>query len=115
MRMEFLDGAAAIRALEPDISGDYQLGLFIPEQGSSVNPLRQAQVVARGVERLGGTIRQEAVRALATEAGRVTGVDDRRRPAARPIRWCWRPARGRRGCWRRSASGCRWRPSAATT
>ncbi|MBV1798110.1 FAD-binding oxidoreductase [Siccirubricoccus sp. G192] len=74
MRLEFLEGAEAIRALEPDMQGDYQLGLFVPEQGSCVNPLRLAQVVARGVERLGGTIRQEAVRALTTEAGRVTGV-----------------------------------------
>lgn len=74
MRVEFLDGLAAIRALEPDVGDAYQLGLFIPEQGSSVNPLRQAQVVARGVERLGGTIRQEAVQAITTEAGRVTGV-----------------------------------------
>ncbi|MDO9706926.1 NAD(P)/FAD-dependent oxidoreductase [Paracraurococcus lichenis] len=74
MRIEFLEGREAIRALEPDIGGDYALGLFIPEQGSSVNPLRQAQVVARGVERLGGTIRRAAVRALATEGGRVTGA-----------------------------------------
>lgn len=74
MRVEFLDGLPAIQALEPDIRGDYQLGLFIPDQGSSVNPLRQAQVVARGVARLGGTIRQAAVTALATEGGRVTGA-----------------------------------------
>jgi D-amino-acid dehydrogenase len=74
MRIEFLEGREAIRALEPDIQGDYGLGLFIPDQGSSVNPLRQAQVVGRGVERLGGTIRQEAVRALVTEGGRVTGA-----------------------------------------
>jgi glycine/D-amino acid oxidase-like deaminating enzyme len=74
MRIEYLEGREAIRALEPDMQGDYQLGLFIPDQGSSVNPLRQAQVVARGVERQGGTIRREKVTALTTEAGRVTGV-----------------------------------------
>jgi len=74
MRLEFLEGAEAIRALEPDMRGDYQLGLFIPDQGSCVNPLRLAQVVARGVERLGGTIRREAVQAITTEGGRVTGV-----------------------------------------
>jgi D-amino-acid dehydrogenase len=74
MRIEFLDGRDAIRAVEPDMQGDYALGLLIPDQGSSVNPQRQAQVVARGVERLGGTIRREAVRALQTEGGRVTGV-----------------------------------------
>lgn len=74
MRLEFLEGAAAIQALEPDMRGDYQLGVFIPDQGSCVNPLRLAQVVARGVERLGGTIRREAVQAIITEGGRVTGV-----------------------------------------
>jgi D-amino-acid dehydrogenase len=74
MRIEYLDGAEAIRSLEPDMQGDYRFGLFIPEQGSSVNPLRQAQVVARGVERLGGTIRRETVTALTTAGGRVTGV-----------------------------------------
>jgi D-amino-acid dehydrogenase len=74
MRLEFLEGAEAIRALEPDVRGEYGLGVFIPEQGSCVNPLRLAQVVARGVERLGGTIRQEAVQAITTEGGRVTGV-----------------------------------------
>lgn len=74
MRIEFLDGKDAIRALEPDMLGDYALGLFIPDQGSSVNPRHQAEVVARGVARLGGAIRQEAVRALVTEGGRVTGA-----------------------------------------
>lgn len=74
MRIEELDGADAIRALEPDMRGDYALGLFIPEQGSCVNPLRHAQVVARGVQRLGGTIRQEGVEALLTTGGRIGGV-----------------------------------------
>ncbi|MDN3565311.1 NAD(P)/FAD-dependent oxidoreductase [Paeniroseomonas aquatica] len=74
MRVEFLDGLGAIQELEPDVRGDYQLGLFIPEQGSSINPQRQAEVVARGVERLGGRIRREAVQAITTEGGRVTGV-----------------------------------------
>lgn len=74
MRIEFLDGIGAIRELEPDVRGDYRLGLFIPEQGSCLNPLRHVQVVARGVERMGGRIRRAAVKAITTEAGRVTGV-----------------------------------------
>lgn len=74
LRIEMLEGAEAIRALEPDVRGDYRLGLFAPDQGSSVNPLRQAQIVASGVERMGGTIRQEAVQAITTADGRVTGV-----------------------------------------
>ncbi len=82
MRVELLDGIDAIRTLEPEVRGDYRLGVFIPEQGSSVNPLRHARVVARGVERLGGTIRREAVTAIATEGGRVTGVATGAGPAA---------------------------------
>jgi D-amino-acid dehydrogenase len=74
MRLEFLDGAGAIRELEPDMRGDYALGVFIPGQGSCVNPLRHAQVVARGIARLGGAVREAAVTALATEGGRVVGV-----------------------------------------
>ena len=74
LRVEFLEGAEAIRALEPDMRGDYRLGLFLPEQGSCVNPLRHAQVVARGVQRLGGRFRQEGVEALVTAKGCVTGV-----------------------------------------
>ena len=74
LRVERLAGQGAIRELEPDMRGDYALGLFLPDQGSSVNPLRQAQVVARGVERLGGRILRERVTAIAAEGGRVVGV-----------------------------------------
>jgi len=74
MRIETLEGGDAIRELEPDMRGEYSLGLFIPDQGSSVNPRRQAEVVARGVARLGGTVRQEGVTAIATEGGRVIGA-----------------------------------------
>ena len=74
MRLEFLEGLDAIQALEPDIQGDYQLGVFIPEQGSCVNPQRHAEVVARGVRRMGGQVLRQQVRALLTEGRRVTGV-----------------------------------------
>jgi glycine/D-amino acid oxidase-like deaminating enzyme len=74
MRMEFLRGHEAVRALEPEIAADYTLGVFLPEQGNSTNPRRHAEVVARGIARMGGTIRREAVRAIATEGGRVVGA-----------------------------------------
>jgi glycine/D-amino acid oxidase-like deaminating enzyme len=74
LRIQELDGAGAIRALEPDMQGEYSLGLFLPDQGSSVNPRRQAEVVARGIARLGGEVRQTEVTAIATEAGRAIGV-----------------------------------------
>jgi glycine/D-amino acid oxidase-like deaminating enzyme len=48
--------------------------VFLPHQGHSLNPLRQARVVARGVERQGGRLRRGAVTALTREGSRVTGV-----------------------------------------
>lgn len=74
MRVERLD-RAGILALEPDISDNYTIGLFLPEQGSSANPKRQAQVIADGVRRMGGEIRREKVRAISTEGATVTGVE----------------------------------------
>ena len=115
MRVEFLEGLGAIQELEPDIRGDYRLGLFIPEQGSSVNPRRQAEVVARGVERLGGTIRREAVTAITTEGGQVTGVMTAAGALAADQVVLAAGAWSGRLLERRSASTCRWRPSAATT
>lgn len=73
-KLVFLDSKPAIQELEPDMHGDYALGVFLNEQGSCVNPLRHAQVVARGVQRLGGEIVQENVQAITTAEGRVTGV-----------------------------------------
>ncbi|MDB5376509.1 MAG: dependent oxidoreductase [Rubritepida sp.] len=60
--------------LEPEVSGNYGIGVFLPGQGHSVNPLRQARVVARGVERMGGTIRRGNATALMTQDRRVTGA-----------------------------------------
>ncbi len=74
MRVERLD-RAGIMALEPDVSANYTIGLFLPEQGSSMNPKRQAQVIADGVLRRGGEIRREKVRAISTEGATVTGVE----------------------------------------
>jgi D-amino-acid dehydrogenase len=72
-RMEVLD-RAALAALEPEIAPAYQAGLFLPDHGSSVNPARFARVVAEGVRRMGGEIREAEVRAITTEGRRVTGV-----------------------------------------
>ncbi|MCW8085368.1 NAD(P)/FAD-dependent oxidoreductase [Sabulicella glaciei] len=72
-RTEILD-RAGIEALENGISPDYTVGVFLPEQGHILNPLRHARVVARGVERLGGEIRRAEVTDLVTENGRVTGI-----------------------------------------
>ncbi|MBW8267927.1 NAD(P)/FAD-dependent oxidoreductase [Caldovatus aquaticus] len=75
LRIEVLRGHGAIRALEPEVSPTYTLGLFLPDQGHSTNPLRQAQAVAAGVRRMGGEIHRRAARAIATAGGRVIGVE----------------------------------------
>lgn len=74
LAMEVLDRAGLL-ALEPEVGAGYTVGVFLPEQGSSVDPKRQAQIVANGVRRMGGEIRRAAVRAITTEGQRVTGVE----------------------------------------
>lgn len=74
LAMEVLDRAGLL-ALEPEVGAGYNVGVFLPEQGSSVDPKRQAQIVANGVRRMGGEIRRTAVRAITTEGQRVTGVE----------------------------------------
>ena len=81
LRMEVLD-RAGILALEPEVGAGYTMGVFLPEQGSSVDPKRQARIVANGVRRLGGEIRRAAVRAITTEGRRATGVDTDAGPMA---------------------------------
>jgi D-amino-acid dehydrogenase len=65
---------AGIEELEPDVAATYTTGVFLPQQGHCVNPLRMSRVIARGIERMGGTIRRGEGRALITEGKRVTGV-----------------------------------------
>ena len=77
MRLEFLEGLDAIRALEPDVRGDYQLGVFIPDQGSCINPRRHAEVVAGGVRRMGGQVLRQEVLGLLAEDHRIAGVRTR--------------------------------------
>jgi len=65
---------AGILELEPEVSAAYTVGLFAPRQGHSLNPLRQARVIARGVERMGGRVLRGNVSALMTQDHRVTGA-----------------------------------------
>ncbi|MBW6399562.1 FAD-dependent oxidoreductase [Roseomonas sp. HJA6] len=74
LRMEVLD-RAALAALEPAVSPAYTRGVYLPDHGSSVNPARFAEVVARGVQRQGGEVRAAEVRAIRTDGRRVTGVE----------------------------------------
>src|SRR6059036_2805201 len=47
---------ADILALEPEIGPDYTIGMFMPEQGMSINPYRQVTAIASDFARRGGQI-----------------------------------------------------------
>ncbi len=73
LRMEVLD-RAGLAALEPEVSSDYTRAVFLPDHGSCVNPARMASVVAKGVRRMGGDIREVEVRSIRMDGRRVAGV-----------------------------------------
>jgi len=73
VRAEVVD-EATIRAMEPAIGPAYTLGIHLPESGFCTNPLRHAQAIAGGVQRLGGRILAERALAIETAEGRVVGV-----------------------------------------
>lgn len=73
LRMEVLD-RAGLAALEPEVSPDYTRAVFLPDHGSCVNPARMASVVAEGVRRMGGEIREVEVRSIRMDGRRAAGV-----------------------------------------
>ena len=72
---------AGIKALVPQLSGEYEIGLYLPEQGYVANPERLTKALAAQFQRDGGVILQREVRdievgpdgprALVTDAGRI--------------------------------------------
>ena len=74
LRMEVLD-RAALAALEPAVAPTYTRAVLLPDHGSCVNPGRLAEVVAAGVRRLGGEIREAEVRAIRLDGRRASGVE----------------------------------------
>ena len=74
-------GPQEIRRRVPQLAGDYEIGLFLPEQGYCANPERLTKSLAAQFERDGGKVLQRQVldleigsagpRALMTDAGRV--------------------------------------------
>lgn len=72
---------AGVKALVPQLSGRYEAGLYLPEQGYVANPGRLTKAIAAQLERDGGRILQREVkdievgadgpRALLTDAGRI--------------------------------------------
>jgi D-amino-acid dehydrogenase len=75
--------AEAIRTLDPDLAPGFERGLFFPDNGHTVNPLRLVQTIVALFLAQGGTLQQ--ARALAFERGergvRAVACDD---GAARP-------------------------------
>ena len=78
--VETLD-ASEIRRRVPQLAGEYEVGLYLPEQGYCANPERLTKSLAAQFVRDGGTLLQRKVldleigsegpRALVTDAGRV--------------------------------------------
>ena len=74
-------GPAEIKQRVPQLAGDYEVGLFLPEQGYCANPERLTKSLAAQFVRDGGTLLQRKVldievgadgpRALVTDAGNV--------------------------------------------
>lgn len=65
---------AGIEALEPQISSDYRIGVFLPNAGMSVNPFRHARTIGEAVSRQGGVFKREAVVHLERDGNRIAGV-----------------------------------------
>lgn len=63
-----------IDALEPQVGKDYQIGVFLPDAGMSVNPHRHATTIGEAVARAGAEFVRERVVQLARSGQTVTGV-----------------------------------------
>lgn len=66
VRCERLD-AAAIRALEPAVSRDYTVAMFMPEQGAVTHPFAYAQAIAEAARQHGVVFVRDRVRALSRQ------------------------------------------------
>jgi D-amino-acid dehydrogenase len=67
VRCERLD-AAAIRALEPAVSSDYKVAMFMPEQGAVTHPFAYAQAIAEAARQRGVLFVRDRVKTLSREA-----------------------------------------------
>src|SRR5262249_55518095 len=73
VRVEEL-GRADILALEPEIGPDYTVGMFMPEQGMSINPYGQVTAIAADFTKRGGRIVRDFAVAIKLEENRVRAV-----------------------------------------
>lgn len=73
--------SAELKQKMPQLAGDYEMGLYLPEQGHVANPERLTKALARQFQQDGGTLLQRKVldiefspegpRALVTDAGNM--------------------------------------------
>ena len=70
---ETLD-AAAIRALDPALADGFTRGLFFPDNGHTVDPLRLVQTIAELFVQAGGTLQQRAAIDFVRAGDRVVSV-----------------------------------------
>jgi len=73
LTVEVLD-RAALAALEPAVSPAYTRAAWFPDHASCVNPARFAEVVANGIRRMGGEIREAEVLSIRMDGRRANGV-----------------------------------------
>ncbi len=64
----------ALRRQEPSLSRDYEIGVFIPGNGHTVNPNRLIATLAEAFLRDGGAIRRERATGFDVEGGRLKAV-----------------------------------------
>ena len=64
LRMEPVDGEA-IKALEPAVSDNYRVGLFLPDEASVSDPLQYSQCIADALRARGGDFVQARITSLA--------------------------------------------------
>ncbi|ODU97635.1 MAG: hypothetical protein ABT00_00505 [Bordetella sp. SCN 68-11] len=66
-----------ILELEPHVGGRYTVGVFLPEDGTILNPLRYVQAIVRAFAARGGEVRRDEVRALKRDGERWELVSGR--------------------------------------
>ena len=116
-RFQRLD-RAGILALEPRVGERYQVGVFMADHATIVNPFRYVQAMVRGFARRGGRQRRDEVQAMTPLADGRWQLRTPARSMPRPtpsIGSWWPPAHGRAACSIRSACRSRSKASAATT
>ena len=63
--------AAAIRAMDPALAPGFTRGLFFPDNGHTVNPLRLVETLVKHFVAAGGSVRRDKVQAFERADGRV--------------------------------------------